>query len=134
MGVDCLLNHAGDSCSMLLACIAVCMSNTSFSLHGFSVHVPCQTLSFSQPSSILFPSFSLSPQKLPFKVLNSPSVPYFSPSLLLFSAFLFFITLHTLAKRPPPPPLPPLPPCILCTKFLNDASFTLYLSLEGLEV
>lgn len=77
MGVDCLLNQAGDSCSMLLACIAVCMSNMSFSLHGFSVHVPCQTHSFSQPSSIL----------------STQNYLDFSPSLLLSLAFLFLFPL-----------------------------------------
>lgn len=50
----------------------------SFSLHGFSVHVPCQTHSFSQPSSIL------SPQNYLFNVLNSP----FCPLLFTLSAFI----------------------------------------------
>lgn len=69
---------------MLLACIAVCMSNMSFSLHGFSVHVPCQTHPFSQPSSIL------SPQNNLFNVFNPhPPLDITFRPLLLFLAFVF---------------------------------------------
>ena len=75
---------------MLLACIAVCMSNMSFSLHGFSVHVPCQTLCFSQASSVL-------PQNDLWKGLDpplpAPSGPYFKLSLLhLFRLLPFFLS------------------------------------------
>lgn len=115
MGVDRLLNHSGDSCSMLLACIAVCMSNMSFSLHGFSVNVPCQTHSFSQPSS------NLSPRNNCFKI--SPSLT-FLPFCFYFSPSFFFFFLCPLA----PANLSLLPLLVLCTKFLNYASFTLYLS------
>lgn len=123
MGVDCLLNHAGDSCSMLLACIAVCMSNTSFSLHGFSVHVPCQT----HPPSLSLHRFSRHKTTF-FDVLNPPPPsPYFLPPLFLFLAFFFsfffkfrFLLLLSCAQS--------FERCFLYP------SFTLYLSLEGSEV
>lgn len=78
---------------MLLACIAVCMSNMSFSLHGFSVHVSCQTHSSSQPSLILCP------QSNRFNVLNPPPpcFTYFSPHLFL----AFFLIPADLSLLPP---------------------------------
>lgn len=102
---------------MLLACIAVCMSNMSFSLHGFSVHVPCQTLSFSQPSLIL------SPQNYLFK---SPLCPLL---FTLFDCLAFF--LYCFNSSLAPTILSLLPPLILCTKYLSDASLTLYLWLKA---
>lgn len=78
---------------MLLACIAVCMSNTSFSLHGFSVHVPCQTHSFSQPSSILS-------TKLLFKVFKFPLWPLPLTLSAFISGLLFFVN-YSLAPAYP---------------------------------
>lgn len=95
----------------------------SFSLHGFSVHVPCQTHSFSQPSSIL------SPQNYLLNVLNSPSCPLLF-TLSAFISGLLSLFFFNCSLAPANLSLPP--PLILCTKFLNDASFTLYLSLERL--
>lgn len=75
----------------------------------------------------LTPSLSLhrfSLHKTTFNVLNSPSVPW----LFTLSAFISGLFVFVPADISLPTPL------ILCTKFLNDASFTLYLSLEGSEV
>lgn len=81
---------------MLLACIAVCMSNMSFSLHGFSVIVPCQTHSFSQPSLILSPQNYLLKFKLPF-------CPLFFTLSALISGLLFLLSPSALFLSPPPP-------------------------------
>lgn len=64
--------------------------------------------------------YGFSPQTNLFNCLDSPPAP---------SAFIsgFYLTSH------PSAPLPS-PPFILCTKLLSNASFPLYLSLDGSEV